>query len=167
MTAHYETGEPLPDDLYEKLVLAKTYRSATAMLRQLYFAMADLQLHSTYDRERDGTPFDLMKSVGKRTNVLPALEDDRFLCAFSHIFAGGYASAYYSYKWAEVLASDCFAAFEEAGLDDEKAVAKVGGQYRNTILALGGSKPAMDIFVEFRGRKPETAALLRHSGLAA
>lgn len=166
MTEHYETGEPLPDELFEKLVKAKTYRSASAMLRQLYFAMTDLQLHSVYNPKTDGTPFEYMQTVGKRTNVLPSLPEDRFLCCFSHIFAGGYASAYYSYKWAEVLASDCFAAFEEAGLDDDKAVSEVGSRYRNTILALGGSKPAMDIFVEFRGRKPETAALLRHSGLA-
>jgi oligopeptidase A len=92
MTGHYETGKPLPDELYEKLVKAKTYRSASAMMRQLYFAMTDLALHSTYDPAADGTPFDLMKKVGLRTNVLPALPEDRFLCCFSHIFAGGYAS---------------------------------------------------------------------------
>lgn len=124
MTAN-EAGEPLPDDLYQKIVNAKNFRSATAMLRQLYFAMTDMALHSTYDSAKDGSPFDLQRKIGEKTNVMPALPEDRFLCAFSHIFAGGYSAGYYSYKWAEVLASDCFAAFEEANLDDPVAIQKV------------------------------------------
>ena len=95
----------------------------------------------------------------------PTFEGDRFLCAFGHIFAGGYSAGYYSYKWAEVLSADAFAAFEEAGLDDEVAIAKTGRRFRETVLALGGSVAPMDVFKAFRGREPSTAALLRHSGL--
>jgi oligopeptidase A len=95
------------------------------------------------------------------------LPEDRFLCAFGHIFAGGYAAGYYSYKWAEVLSADAFAAFEEAGLEDEGAIAQTGRRFRDTVLALGGSQHPMDIFKAFRGREPDTAPLLRHSGLAA
>jgi oligopeptidase A len=93
--------------------------------------------------------------------------EDRFLCSFGHIFAGGYAAGYYSYKWAEVLSADAFAAFEEAGLENPQAVAATGRRYRHSILALGGSRPPMEIFKTFRGREPTTAALLRHAGLAA
>ena len=94
------------------------------------------------------------------------LEEDRMLCSFSHFFSGGYAAGYYSYKWAEVLSADAFSAFEEAGLDNEDAVEKVGRRFRDTVLALGGSRHQMDVFREFRGREPDPAPLLRHSGLA-
>ena len=97
---------------------------------------------------------------------MPALPENRFLCSFQHIFAGGYAAGYYSYKWAEVLSADAFGAFEEAGLDDETAVTETGQRFRDTVLALGGSRHPMDIFQEFRGREPTVEALLRHSGLA-
>ena len=96
----------------------------------------------------------------------PLLDEDRLLCSFSHIFAGGYAAGYYSYKWAEVLSADAFSAFEEAGLDDESATQKIGAQFRDTVLALGGSKPPSDVFEQFRGRKQNIDALLKHSGLA-
>jgi oligopeptidase A len=99
--------------------------------------------------------------------VLPPLPEDAFLCSFSHIFAGGYAAGYYSYKWAEVLSADAFAAFEESGLEDEGAIAATGQRFRETVLALGGSQHPMDIFKAFRGREPNTEALLRHSGLQA
>ena len=98
-------------------------------------------------------------------SVLPSLPESRFLCSFSHIFAGGYAAGYYSYKWSEVLSADAFGAFEEAGLDDEEAVKATGRKFRDTILALGGSKHPMDVYREFRGREPSTEALLRHNGL--
>ena len=105
--------------------------------------------------------------IAKQTSPLEPLPDNRFLCAFSHIFAGGYAAGYYSYKWAEVLSADAFAAFEEAGLDDDRAVQETGYRFRDTVLAQGGSRHPMDIYQDFRGREPSTEALLRHNGLVA
>ena len=102
----------------------------------------------------------------ERVSVLPMFPEDRFLCAFSHIFAGGYAAGYYSYKWAEVLSADAFSAFEEAGLDQESAVRATGRRFRDTVLALGGSRHPMEIFREFRGREPSAESLLRHNGLS-
>ena len=167
MSAHVETGEPLPEGLYRKLCTARTYRAGSLMLRQLYFACLDIALHHHFDPQGSETPFDVQQRVAALTTVLPPLPEDRFLCSFGHIFAGGYAAGYYSYKWAEVLSADAFAAFEEAGLDNAAALAATGRRYRNSILALGGSRPPMEVFHEFRGREPSTAALLRHSGLAA
>ncbi|MBW2279358.1 MAG: M3 family metallopeptidase [Deltaproteobacteria bacterium] len=171
-SAHVDSGEPLPDALIEKLRAARTYRAGSAMLRQLYFAFTDLELHHRYAGASDGresgegSAFDVQRRIAGRTTVLAPLPEDRFLCSFAHIFAGGYAAGYYSYKWAEVLSADAFAAFEEAGLDDAEAVSETGRRYRDTVLALGGSVPPMDVFVAFRGREPSTEALLRHSGLA-
>jgi oligopeptidase A len=167
MSAHVETGEPLPEELYRKLCTARTYRAGSLMLRQLYFAFLDIALHHHFDPQGSETPFDVQQRVAALTTVLPPLPEDRFLCSFGHIFAGGYAAGYYSYKWAEVLSADAFAAFEEAGLDNAAALAATGRRYRHSILALGGSRPPMEIFRAFRGREPTTAALLRHSGLAA
>jgi oligopeptidase A len=167
MSAHVETGEPLPEALYRKLCAARTYRSGSLMLRQLYFACLDMALHHHFDPQGAETPFDVQQRVAALTTALPPLAEDRFLCSFGHIFAGGYAAGYYSYKWAEVLSADAFAAFEEAGLDNAVALTDTGRRYRNSILALGGSRPPMEVFRAFRGREPSTAALLRHSGLAA
>jgi oligopeptidase A len=167
MSAHVETGEPLPEALYRKLCAARTYRAGSLMLRQLYFACLDIALHHHFDPQGSETPFDVQQRVAALTTVLPPLPEDRFLCSFGHIFAGGYAAGYYSYKWAEVLSADAFAAFEEAGLDNAAALTATGRRYRNSILALGGSRPPMEVFRAFRGREPSTAALLRHSGLAA
>jgi oligopeptidase A len=167
MSAHVETGEPLPEELYRKLCAARTYRAGSLMLRQLFFACLDIALHHHFDPQGSETPFDVQQRVAALTTVLPPLSEDRFLCSFGHIFAGGYAAGYYSYKWAEVLSADAFAAFEEAGLDNAVALTATGRRYRNSILALGGSRPPMEVFREFRGREPSTAALLRHSGLAA
>jgi len=164
---HYETGETLPDALFDKVLKARTYRAASMMMRQVHFATVDLTLHSTFDPAGDRTVYDLEREVAKKTCVLMPLEEDRFLCAFSHIFAGGYSAGYYSYKWAEVLSADAFSAFEEAGLDDEAAVAATGKRFRETVLALGGSKPPSEVFKEFRGREPSTEPLLRHSGLVS
>jgi oligopeptidase A len=136
------------------------------MLRQLYFAFMDLELHARFDPNGAETIFDVQRRIAAKTTTLMPLPEDRFLCSFGHIFAGGYAAGYYSYKWAEVLSADAFAAFEEAGLTDESALTETGRRYRNTILALGGSQAPMDVFKAFRGREPDTAALLRHSGLA-
>lgn len=165
MTAHYETGEPLPEDLFEKIVAARTFRAGSQMLRQLQFGMTDMELHSTYDPDGEETAFDVQERIAEKTSVLPMLPEDRSLCAFQHIFSGGYAAGYYSYKWAEVLSADAFAAFEEAGLDDESAIAETGRRFRATVLSEGGSRHPMDIFRDFRGREPNPEALLRHSGL--
>lgn len=165
MTAHYETGEPLPEELFEKICAARTYRSGTQTLRQLLFGITDMKLHSEYDPEGGQSVFELQQSISKTTSVLPQLPEDRSLCGFQHIFAGGYAAGYYSYKWAEVLSADAFSAFEDAGLDNEEAVAQTGRLFRDTVLSLGGSRHPMEIFKEFRGREPSTDALLRHCGL--
>jgi oligopeptidase A len=167
MSGHVDTGEPLPDDLYDKICAARNYRAGSMMLRQLYFAFLDLELHHTFDARGAESVFDVQQRIAQITTVLPPLPEDRFLCSFGHIFSGGYAAGYYSYKWAEVLSADAFAAFEEAGLEDAAAVAHTGRRYRNTILALGGSRHPMAVFRDFRGREPSTAALLRHAGLAA
>jgi oligopeptidase A len=166
-SGHVETRQPLPDDLFDKISAARTYRAGSAMLRQLYFAFTDLELHHRYASGGAETAFDVQRRIAAKTTVIPPLPEDRFLCSFAHIFAGGYAAGYYSYKWAEVLSADAFAAFEEAGLDDEAALTDTGRRYRDTVLALGGSAPPMDVFKAFRGREPRTDALLRHSGLEA
>jgi oligopeptidase A len=166
LSAHVESGEPLPEELYRKLCAARTYRAGSVMLRQLYFAFLDLELHHRFDPDGAETIFDVQRRIAQTTTVLPPLPEDRFLCSFGHIFAGGYAAGYYSYKWAEVLSADAFAAFEEEGMEDPEAVARIGRRYRNTILALGGSRHPLEVFREFRGREPTTAALLRQSGLA-
>jgi oligopeptidase A len=164
---HYETGEPLPDHYYQKLLAARTFMSGSAMLRQLHFSWVDLELHHRYQPGGSETPEDVRRRIAEKTTVMPPLPEDSFLCAFGHIFAGGYAAGYYSYKWAEVLSADAFAAFEEAGLEDEQAIAQVGHRFRDTVLALGGSQHPMEVFKTFRGREPDTTALLRHNGLAA
>jgi oligopeptidase A len=165
MAKHYQTGEPLPEDYYQKLLAARTYMSASAMLRQLHFAFLDLELHHRYQPGGTETPHQVRDRLAEITTVIKPLPEDQFLCSFGHIFAGGYAAGYYSYKWAEVLSADAFAAFEEAGLDDEKAIAATGERFRNTVLGLGGSLEPMEVFKKFRGREPATEALLRHSGL--
>ncbi len=164
MTRHVESGEPLPDELFQKICAARTYRAGSDTLRQLYFAFTDLELHERGVPDGE-TAFDVQRRVAEKTTVLPPLPEDRFLCSFSHIFAGGYAAGYYSYKWAEVLSADAFAAFEEAGLEDDAAVAETGRRYRDTVLGLGGSRAPMEVFVAFRGREPTPDALLRHAGL--
>ncbi|KAI8541962.1 hypothetical protein RHMOL_Rhmol08G0101700 [Rhododendron molle] len=233
---HYETGETLPEDVYRKLLAARTFRAGLLSLRQilpapplaatsavsaplrqdldrppprplrdlpqgedhtaatsgedifatcfvypgqrkapvkpvttssmaLRSACVDLELHSKYVPCGSESIYDVDQRVSKRTQLIPPLQEDRFLCSFSHIFAGGYAAGYYSYKWAEVLSADAFSAFEDAGLNDEKAVKETGHRFRETILALGGGKAPLEVFVEFRGREPSPEALLRHNGL--
>ncbi|MEZ6060177.1 MAG: M3 family metallopeptidase [Planctomycetaceae bacterium] len=165
MAVHYETGETLPDDMFEKICRARTYRAASQMLRQLQFGMTDMELHSTFDPNGVETAFDVHRRIAEQTSPMPLLPENRFLCSFQHIFAGGYSAGYYSYKWAEVLSADAFSAFEEAGLDDESAVAETGRRFRDTILAQGGSRHPMEIYRDFRGREPSPEALLRHNGL--
>ncbi|MGF1986734.1 MAG: M3 family metallopeptidase [Nostoc sp. ZfuVER08] len=167
MAKHYETGEALPEHYYQKLLAARNYMSGTAMLRQLHFSSVDLELHHRYRSSGDETPADVRHRIAKTTTVLAPLPEDSMLCAFGHIFEGGYAAGYYSYKWAEVLSADAFAAFEEAGLENEEAIKATGRRYRDTVLALGGGKHPMQVFKTFRGREPSTIALLRHNGLVS
>jgi oligopeptidase A len=167
MARHWETGEPLPDGVFEKLVATRTFQAGTMMLRQLMLGLTDLRLHTDYDASApDADPFQVMHAVAASTSVLPPLPEDRFLCSFSHIFAGGYAAGYYSYKWAEVLSADAFGAFVEAGLDDDDQVRRTGHRFRDTVLALGGSQHPVDVYRAFRGRDPSPEPLLRQYGLA-
>ena len=161
MSAHKDSGEPLPDSLYEKLVAAKNFQSAMGLLRQLEFSLFDFELHSADAQGKDVLA--VHRHIRDAVAVTPAYADNRFPMHFSHIFAGGYAAGYYSYKWAEVLSADSFAAFEEEGLFNPQT----GARFRDEILAVGGSRPSMDSFIAFRGRKPQVDALLRHTGIAA
>lgn len=165
LSRHAETGEPLPDALFDKLVAAKNYRAATAMCRQLFFAAIDMDLYARYPKPEwpDADAVKRQNAVAYLTT--PLLPEDRFLCSFTHIFGGGYAAGYYSYKWSEVLSADAFAAFEEAGLTDDAAVRATGLRFRDTLLALGGGEDPMAVYRHFRGRAPTVDALLRHSGL--
>ena len=165
LTGHYLTGAPLPDALFEKVRAAKNYRAGSMTLRQLLFGMTDIALHSDFDPNGAETVHELNRRLSQQTSVLPLLPEDRSLCSFQHIFSGGYAAGYYSYKWAEILSADAFSAFEEAGLDDSDSVSQTGRRFRDTVLALGGSRHPMKVFKEFRGRGPKVDALLRHSGL--
>ncbi|MFO0165448.1 MAG: M3 family metallopeptidase [Microcystis sp.] len=165
MAKHYETGETLPEHYYQKLLLAKNYMSGSAMLRQLHLSLVDLELHHRYQPNGGETPKQVRQRLAATTTIIPPLPEDAFLCSFGHIFAGGYAAGYYSYKWAEVLSADAFAAFEEVGLDNEEAVKAIGRRFRDTVLAIGGSSHPMNVFKAFRGREPSTEPLLRHSGL--
>ena len=156
------TGIVVPEELKRKVLAAKNFRAASACRRQLSFAKTDMVLHSTAAAvQPDAVKAEIFTHFG-----MPMIEGDRFLNAFTHIFSGGYCAGYYGYKWSEVMSGDCYGAFEEAGLADDAAVRRVGKDYRETILALGGSKSAYDVFIRFRGRKPTSAALLRQQGLA-
>ncbi|EQC34874.1 oligopeptidase A [Saprolegnia diclina VS20] len=165
ISGHYETDEPLPAELFEKICDARKYMAASGMLRQLNFGALDMHLHGKFDPSGDETIFDVQHKIANDFAVMKPLPEDRFLCSFSHIFAGGYAAGYYSYKWAEVLSCDAFSKFEEAGLDDEAALAKTGREFRDTVLALGGSRHPLQVFEAFRGRPQSTDALLKHYGL--
>jgi oligopeptidase A len=158
---HYQTGEVLPEALYKKIIEAKNFQSAMQMVRQLEFALFDFHLH--YDQENYSTAAvqATLDKIRKKTAVIQAPEYNRFQHSFTHIFAGGYAAGYYSYKWAELLSADAFSKFEENGIFDHRT----GEQFLHTILEQGGSREPMDLFIEFRGRKPTIDALLRHSGI--
>jgi oligopeptidase A len=163
VSGHYETGEEIPDDLYDRMVAAKNFQSAMQMMRQLEFALFDFRLHLEFDPEKGARVLEFAEAVREQVAVVRPPEWNRFAHGFSHIFAGGYAAGYYSYKWAEVLSADAFSLFEEMGVFDEEA----GRAFRENILEKGGSEDAMDLFVAFRGRKPDVEPLLRHSGIAA
>ena len=165
LSAHVETGEPIPEDLVAKIQGAKTFHQGLATVRQLRFALADLDLHERVPCAELPDAEAAWAAASARFALLPPIPEERFLNTFTHIFSGGYAAGYYSYMWADILAHDAFAAFEEAGLDDPAARAATGRRYAATILALGGSRAPADVFRDFRGRDPTPDALLRHKGL--
>ncbi len=165
MTAHVKTGEALPRELFDKMVEAKNFQSGLQTLRQIEFALLDMLLHSEHKPTDDFMP--ILKKVREEVAVIQAPEFNRMAHTFSHIFAGGYAAGYYSYKWAEVLSADAYAAFEETALPDGSPNLETGRRYREAILEVGGSRPALDSFVAFRGREPSLNALLRHQGMTA
>ena len=167
MARHWETGEPLPEEDYNKLRNSRTFMQGCGTLRQVHFALTDLRLHSSWTTELGQSPDAFRRKIAESTTVMPPIPEDRFLCAFGHIFSGGYSAGYYSYKWAEVLSADAFAAFEEVGLDQEENVQATGQRFRDTVLSLGGSQRPADIYKSFRGRTASTDALIRHTGLAA
>lgn len=168
LARHVDTGAPLPEDLYQKIIAARTFMTGSAILRQVRFGWTDLELHHRYQPgDSRETVADVNQRIAAQSSILKPLPEDGFLCAFTHIFAGGYAAGYYSYFWAEVLSADAFAAFEEAGLDNEAAIQATGHRFRDTVLSLGGGRHPMEVFKAFRGREPSTQALLRHRGLIA
>lgn len=164
MTAHVDTGEPLPRALFDKMIAAKNFQSGMQTLRQIEFSLFDMLLHTEHDPARDIMP--LLAQVRAEVAVLQPPAFSRTAHTFSHIFAGGYAAGYYSYKWAEVLSADAYAAFEETVGSDGQPSAETGRRYREAILEAGGSRPAMESFKAFRGREPRLDALMRHQGMA-
>ncbi|MBM6928680.1 M3 family metallopeptidase [Parasutterella secunda] len=160
LTSHVQTGEKLPRQLFEKMLAAKNFQSAMAMVRQLEFGLFDMLLHTQFNAQKDSI-LDLLNNVRKEVAVTQQPAYNRFANSFSHIFAGGYAAGYYSYKWAEVLSSDAFSLFEETGILNPQT----GKKWLDEVLAVGSSRPAMESFIAFRGRAPRIDALLRHSGI--
>jgi len=168
MTSHVETAKPLPRELFDKMLAAKNFQSGLGTLRQIVFSMFDMQLHTGFDASGAKNATQLASEINERFHVVPQAPFSRWPNTFSHIFAGGYAAGYYSYKWAEVLSADAYAAFEEAAQSASGSVLDqiTGMRYRKEILEVGGSRPAMESFKAFRGREPNIDALLRHNGMA-
>lgn len=162
MTAHVETGAQLPRELFDKMVAAKNFQAGMQTVRQIEFSLFDMRLHGEFDPHGKLTALDLIEQVRDEVAVVRPPKWNRFPNSFSHIFAGGYAAGYYSYKWAEVLSADAYSLFEEMGVLSDEA----GKRFKNEVLAKGGSRPAMESFVAFRGREPSMDALLRHNGMA-
>jgi oligopeptidase A len=164
MTAHAKTGAPLPRALFDRMLAARNFGSGLAMLRQIELALFDMRAHTDFAADA-GTSYEglqaLLDDVRREVAVVPKPPYDRFIHAFGHIFGGGYAAGYYSYKWAEVLSADAFSLFEEEGVLSPE----IGARFRDEVLARGGSRPAIDSFVAFRGRPPSLDALLRHNGM--
>jgi oligopeptidase A len=167
MSARVDTGEPLPRPLFDKMLAARNFQSGMHTVRQIEFALFDMHLHHDHDPAGAKTPLQLLDDVRARVAVVRPPEYNRFPNNFSHIFAGGYAAGYYSYKWAEVLSSDAYSMFEERR--DARTVLdpETGARFRDEILAVGGSRPAIESFKAFRGRPPRIDALLRHNGMIA
>ena len=169
MTAHAETGKPLPRELFDKILAAKNFQNGYMTLRQIVMSLTDWRLHASFDAKnaQGHAVLDLSRAIADQFNVIPQPAISRWINTFSHIFAGGYAAGYYSYKWAEVLSADVYSAFEEAAkLTGSVLDEKTGARYREEILEVGGSRPAAESFKAFRGREPSIDALLRHGGLA-
>ena len=167
MTSHIDTKEPLPKELFDKMLAAKNYQSGLQMLRQVEFSLADMHLHYDYDPDGQKTAQNVLDEIRRKYAVVIPPAFNRFLQSFSHIFAGGYAAGYYSYKWAEVLSADVYSAFEESLADGNDLVSPaMGARLLEEILSVGGSRPAIESFTAFRGRQPTIDALLRHNGLA-
>jgi len=163
LAKHHATGAALPDELYKKMIAARNFQSAMQMVRQLEFSLFDMRMHSDFDPEGQKSILQLQEEVRAEVSVVIPPAFNRFANSFGHIFAGGYAAGYYSYKWAEVLSADAFSKFEENGVFDRKT----GEEFLHNILEQGGAAEPMELFVRFRGRKPKIDALLRHSGLIA
>jgi oligopeptidase A len=165
---HWQTGEALPDDLFAKMTAARHYHAGLFLVRQLEFALYDFRLHLEFDPMHGPRTLELLDAVRAEVAVITPPAWHRFPHGFTHIFAGGYAAGYYSYLWAEVLSADAFGAFEEAAAAAGSVFdAATGARYRREILAVGGSRPALESFIAFRGREPDPNALLRSYGLAA
>jgi oligopeptidase A len=163
MTAHVDTGEPLPRALFDKMTAAKNYQAGMQTVRQIEFALFDMALHAASEQPDVAAT---LASVRAEVAVLPAASYNRAAHTFSHIFAGGYSAGYYCYKWAEVLSADAYAAFEETMDAEGHHSVETGRRYRQNILEAGGSRPAIESFKAFRGREPSLDALLRHQGMA-
>src|SRR5215467_8735885 len=163
ISSHVQTGAPLPDDMQSRLIATRSFHAGLQMMRQLEFALFDFRMHAEYDPQRGGRVLEMLSEVRKEVAVVPVPEWNRFANSFGHIFAGGYAAGYYSYKWAEVLAADAFSAFEESGVFDRSTA----NRFLDSILVRGGSRDPLDAFVEFRGRRPDVRALLKQHGIAA
>jgi oligopeptidase A len=163
MTAYVDTGAQLPRELFDKMVAAKNFQAGMQTVRQIEFSLFDMRLHGDFDPNGKQTALDLIEQVRDEVAVVRPPKWNRFPNSFSHIFAGGYAAGYYSYKWAEVLSADAYSLFEEMGT----LSAEAGTRFKNEVLAKGGSRPAMESFVAFRGREPSMDALLRHNGMSA
>ena len=161
ISGHFETGEPLPDELFERLRGARNFQAAMQMVRQLEFALFDMRLHAEYQPAQGGRIMEMLDAVRAQVAVVPTADFNRFAHGFSHIFGGGYAAGYYSYKWAEVLSADAYSLFEETGVFNRES----GQRFLENILEQGGSADPMQLYRQFRGRDPEIHALLRHSGL--
>jgi oligopeptidase A len=162
MTAHVDTGQPLPRALFDKMLAAKNFLSGMQTVRQIEFSLFDLLVHSDFDPSGSKGVLDLLEEVRREVAVTVPPAWHRFPNSFSHIFAGGYGAGYFSYKWAEVLSADCYAAFEEAGNPFDPSTGK---RFLDEILSAGGTRKALDNFRAFRGREPQADALLRHSGM--
>ena len=162
-SAHHKTGEPLPRALFDKLEASRHAGAALAMLRQLELGLYDFRLHAEYNPDKPARVLETLAEVRDEVALITHPDYSRLPHAFSHIFAGGYAAGYYSYKWAEVLAADAFSAFEEAGIFDPATAAR----FREEILEIGGSRDIMDAYIAFRGRRPTIDALLHQNGISS
>ena len=160
-SSHYQTGERLPESMFRRLTDSRHFGAALAMLRQIEFAMFDFRVHSEYEPDRGARVLEVLEEVRRDVSITGHPAYNRLPHSFAHIFSGGYAAGYYSYKWAEVLAADAFSAFEESGIFDQETAAR----FRSGILEIGGSRDIMEAFIEFRGRKPTLDALLKQTGI--